>query len=74
MEILTTELGLQFYSGNFLDGSIMGAQDKPLARYMGLCLETHSYPNAVNHSHFPSVLLNAGEEYRQTTVHRFINL
>ena len=74
MEILTTELGLQFYSGNFLDGSVMGAQGRPLTKFSGLCLETHGYPNAVNHQHFPSVIVNKDEVYRQTTVHRFLNI
>jgi len=74
MEILTTELGLQFYSGNFLDGSLMGAQGKPLTKFNGLCLETHGYPNAVNHEHFPNVFIKKGEVYQQTTVHRFLNL
>lgn len=74
MEILTTELGLQFYSGNFLDGSLMGAQGRPLTKFSGLCLETHGYPNAVNHQHFPSVIVNKNEVYRQTTIHRFLNI
>lgn len=74
MEILTTELGLQFYSGNFLDGSLMGVQDRPLTKFSGLCLETHGYPNAVNHQHFPSVIVNKNEIYKQTTIHRFLNI
>lgn len=74
MEISTTELGVQFYSGNFLDGSIQGAQHKPLTKFMGLCLETHGYPNAVNHAHFPSIIVDKGKCYQQTTVHRFLNI
>lgn len=74
MEILTTELGVQFYSGNFLDGSLMGAHGQPLTKFKGLCLETHGYPNAVNHPHFPSVIIEKGQTYQQTTIHRFCNL
>jgi len=74
MEILTTELGLQFYSANFLDGSLLGGQGKPLSQHMGICLETHGYPNAVNHEHFPSMFIEPNKPYQQTTVHRFLNL
>ncbi|MGL1959066.1 MAG: galactose mutarotase [Colwellia sp.] len=73
MEILTTELGVQFYSGNFLDGSLMGTQGKALTKFNGLCLETHGYPNAVNHPHFPTIIVEKGDCYQQKTVHRFLN-
>lgn len=73
MEILSTEAGVQFYSGNFLDGSHIGNNNQALTKFMGLCLETHGYPDAVNHAHFPSVMVNKGTVYRQTTLHRFLN-
>lgn len=71
MDILTTEPGIQFYSGNFLDGSKPGADGQPLSRYAGLCLEAHGYPNAVNCADFPGCLLAPGQRYQQVTVHRF---
>ncbi|MGE6435441.1 aldose epimerase family protein [Shewanella baltica] len=74
MEISTTELGLQFYSGNFLDGSHLDNHGQPLTQYRGLCLETHGYPNAVNIAHFPTVILEANALYKQITVHTFKNI
>jgi aldose 1-epimerase len=71
LEILTTEPGMQFYSGNFLDGSFSGKNGAPYVKYAGLCLEPQHYPDAPNHSNFPSTVLRAGEEYRQTSVYRF---
>ncbi|MGJ8691372.1 MAG: aldose epimerase family protein [Thalassotalea sp.] len=71
MEILSTEAGIQLYSGNFLDGSHIGSNKQALTKHMGLCLETHGFPDAVNHAHFPSVMVNKGEVYQQTTLHRF---
>lgn len=71
MDILTTEPGIQFYSGNFLDGSKPGRDGRPLSRYAGLCLEAHGYPNAVNCADFPGGLLAPGQRYQQQTVHRF---
>lgn len=71
MEILTTEAGMQFYSGNFLDGSLNGADGVPLTKFAGLCLETHDYPNAVNLPQFPSVLISPAQPYRQRTIYRF---
>lgn len=71
MDILTTEAGVQFYSGNFLDGSLNGANSLPLHKFAGLCLETHAYPNAVNLPQFPSILITPAQPYRQRTVHRF---
>ena len=71
MDILTTEAGMQFYSGNFLDGSLNGADGLPLTKFAGLCLETHAYPNAVNLPQFPSILITPAQAYRQRTIHRF---
>jgi aldose 1-epimerase len=71
MEILTTEPGVQFYSGNFLDGSITGKGGKVYVRRAGLCLETQHYPDSPNHQAFPSTVLRPGERYRSTTIYRF---
>jgi len=67
MEILTTEPGVQFYTGNFLH-MIEGGDFDP---HEALCLETQMYPDSVNHENFPSIILNPGEMYKQKTVHRF---
>jgi len=70
MEIFTTEPGIQFYSGNFLDGSIKG-KGATYNRHSGLCLETQHFPDSPNKPRFPSVVLRPGEKYTQTTVHKF---
>ena len=71
LEILTTQPGMQFYSGNFLDGSFVGKNGDPYVKYAGLCLEPQHFPDAPNHPNFPSTVLRPGEEYRQSTVLRF---
>ena len=71
MDIETTEPGLQFYSGNFLDGSLAGANGEALRQGAGLCLETQHFPDAPNQPGFPSTLLRAGETWSSSTVHRF---
>jgi aldose 1-epimerase len=71
MEILTTEPGIQFYPGNFLDGSITGKAGKVYRQYYGLCLEAQHFPDSPNKPLFPSVVLRPGEQYTQRTVHRF---
>jgi aldose 1-epimerase len=71
LEILTTQPGMQFYSGNFLDGSLVGKKGIAYHKYTGLCLEPQHFPDAPNHSNFPSTVLRPGEEYKQTTVFRF---
>jgi aldose 1-epimerase len=71
MEVLTTEPGVQFYSGNFLDGSIAGKGNTVYGRRSGFCLETQHYPDSPNHPAFPSTRLNPGETYRSTTIYRF---
>lgn len=72
LEILTTQPGMQFYSGNFLDGSFIGKNGIKYVKYAGLCLEPQHFPDAPNHANFPSTVLRAGDEYRQTTVYRFL--
>lgn len=71
MEVLTTEPGLQFYSGNFLDGTIIGKNNIVYNHRTGLCLEAQHFPDSPNKANFPSVLLKPGDEYKQTTVYKF---
>lgn len=73
MEVFTTEPGLQFYSGNFLDGTLKGKNGVVYQYRSGLCLETQHYPDSPNQSAFPSVVLNPGEVYQTTTVYKFLN-
>ena len=70
MELQTTEPGVQFYSGNRLEGQ-PGKQGRSCQPHGAVCLETQHYPDSVHHAHFPSVILRPGQTYRQTTVHRF---
>ena len=71
MEIFTSEPGVQFYSGNFLDGSIIGKEGIAYQHRAGFCPETQHYPDSPNKDNFPSTVLNPGETYRTTTVHKF---
>ncbi len=70
MEIYTTEPGIQFYSGNFLDGSLVSG-DRVFGKHSGLCLETQHFPDSPNKPNFPSTILLPGEVYETTTVMRF---
>jgi len=71
MEVLTTEPGLQFYSGNFLDGSLVGKSGAPYEKHAGLALETQHFPDSPNQPEFPSTILRPGEIYTSQTVYRF---
>jgi aldose 1-epimerase len=71
LDIFTTEPGVQFYSGNFLDGSITGKGGRVYRHRWGFCLETQHFPDSPNHPNFPSTILRHGEQYRSTTVFRF---
>ena len=71
MEVLTTEPGLQLYTGNLLDGTITGPSGRLYRQSDGLCLETHHYPDSPNRPEFPSVVLRPGAVYRTSTVYRF---
>lgn len=71
METWTTQPGVQFYSGNYLDGCPAGKGGAPYAKRWGFCLETQHYPDSPHHPNFPSTILPAGAEYRQTTEYRF---
>lgn len=71
LEVITTEPGLQFYSGNFLDGSDLGKEGFAYEKHGGFCLETQHFPDSPNHSNFPSSVLGPGELYHSTTLYRF---
>jgi aldose 1-epimerase len=71
LDVWTTEPGLQFYSGNFLDGSITGKAGRVYAHRTGFCLETQHFPDSPNQPAFPSTILRPGEEYRSRTVFAF---
>ena len=71
MEVYTTKPGIQFYSGNFLDG-LEGCKDGAVyEKRSGLCLETQYFPNSLKHKHFPSPILKSGEEYHHITIYKF---
>jgi aldose 1-epimerase len=71
MVVLTDQPGLQFYSGNFLDGSAKGKNGVAYKQRSGLCLETQAFPDSPNKPQFPSVTLRPGQKYHQTTVYQF---
>jgi aldose 1-epimerase len=71
MQIATTEPGLQFYAGNFLDGSNVGKAGRVYRHRTGFCLETQHYPDSPNKPHFPSTVLRPGHEYQSRTVLTF---
>ncbi len=71
MDVLTDQPGIQFYSGNFLDGTLMGKRGAVYRQHDGLCLETQHFPDSVNHPNFPSTILHPGQIYRTTTLYRF---
>jgi len=71
LEVWTTEPGVQFYTGNFLDGTGTGKGGKPYARRNAFCLETQHFPDSPNHPAFPSTLLKPGAHYHTTTVYKF---
>jgi aldose 1-epimerase len=71
LEIETTQPGVQFYSGNQLDGSVVGKGGRRYRRHAGFCLEPHRFPDSPNHPAFPSAVLDPDAVYEQTTVYRF---
>ncbi|SRR5712692_5023500 len=71
LDVSTTEPGVQFYSGNFLDGTIAGKSGHVYQRRSGLCLETQHFPDSPNHPNFPSTVLRPGERFQSTTVFAF---
>ena len=68
LEVTTTEPGVQFYAGNFLDGTLKGKQGHVYVRRSGFCLETQHFPDSPNKPSFPSTILKPGQQYRTTTV------
>ena len=71
MEVYTDQPALQFYGGNFFDGTTEGKYGKPLRYRESIALETQKYPDTPNHANFPSTLLNPGEEYTHHCVYKF---
>jgi aldose 1-epimerase len=71
LEVLTSEPGVQFYSGNFLDGAVRGKGGKVYGRRSALCLETQHFPDSPNHPTFPTTELKPGEKYHSTTIYKF---
>ncbi|MGA3350431.1 MAG: aldose epimerase family protein [Candidatus Sulfotelmatobacter sp.] len=69
LKVLTDQPGIQFYSGNFLDGSLKGKAGKPYQQHAALCLETQHYPDSPNHPDFPTTELKPGERYHTVTVY-----
>ncbi len=73
MDVLTREPGMQFYSGNFLDGTLIGKSGRVYKHRYGFCLETQAYPDSPNKPDFPTTVLKPGETYKTSTVYRFYN-
>ncbi len=71
MKVFTDQPGIQFYSGNFLDGTVTGKNGKRYFKHFGFCLETQHYPDSPNHPEFPPVVLKPGEKYETHTVYQF---
>lgn len=71
MEVFTTEPGIQFYTGNFLNGRLTGKSGVAYKQRYGLCLETQHFPDSPNQPQFPSVVLNSGETYQTKTTYKF---
>jgi len=71
LEVSTTQPGMQFYSGNFLDGSIVGKGDRVYVKHSGCCFETQHFPDSPNHPNFPSTVVKPNQEYRHTTSFKF---
>jgi aldose 1-epimerase len=71
MEMFTTEPGVQFYTGNFLDGTVTGKGGATYPQYGGFCLEAQHFPDSIHHPNFPSVVLKPGQQYQQTTIYKF---
>jgi aldose 1-epimerase len=71
MNILTDQPGLQFYSGNFLNGTIHGKKGIAYQYRTALCLEAQLFPDSPNHPNFPNAVLKPGQRYQQTTIYQF---
>jgi aldose 1-epimerase len=73
LEVYSDQPGVQFYTGNFLDGSIIGKDGKTYNQYSGFCLETQKFPDSPNHPEFPDCILKPGEMYKSTTIYKFLH-
>lgn len=71
LDVLTTQPGVQVYTGNFMNGSVIGKQGRPMKNRHGIALETQHFADSVNHPNFPSTLLQQGETYTESTIYRF---
>jgi len=71
LEFFTTQPGVQFYTGNFLDGANIGKGGQVYKHRFGFCMETQHFPDSPNHAHFPSTILKPGESYHETTIYKF---
>jgi len=71
MEVYTDQPGVQFYSGNFLDGTLSGKSGAVYQQYSGFCLETQHFPDSPNQAAFPTTILKPGEKYHTTTIYKF---
>jgi aldose 1-epimerase len=71
MEVLTTEPAVQFYTGNFLDGTNVGKHGVAYKKHSGFCLETQHFPDSVNHPAFPSTILRPGSVFSTQTTYKF---
>jgi aldose 1-epimerase len=71
LEVRTSEPGIQFYSGNFLDGRLVGKSGQPYVNRGGFCLETQHFPDSPNHPNFPTTILKPGQQYKSQTVFQF---
>ena len=70
LEVLSTEPAVQFYAGNFLDGTLVGKGGAKIGHRTGFCLEPQHYPDSINHPEFPSTLLKPGQTYKNTIIYR----
>ncbi|NTV85020.1 MAG: galactose mutarotase [Bacteroidales bacterium] len=71
MEVHTSQPGMQFYGGNFLDGTITGKKGRPYYKHYGLCLETQHFPDSPNQPSFPNTILRPGETFQSVTIYKF---
>jgi aldose 1-epimerase len=71
MEVYSDQPGIQFYGGNFLDGSLVGKGGKVYYKHYGLCLETQHFPDSPNQPGFPNTILRPGEVFKSVTVYKF---
>jgi len=71
LEVWTDQPGIQLYTGNFLDGTVVGKGGKTYGKHAAFCLETQHFPDSPNHPDFPTTILEPGQTYRTTTVLKF---